>query len=45
MRKKYTELSTKTKTSNVITMEQTSLDSKLRIKCNKLQDQVKKLNE
>ena len=26
-------------------MEQTNLDSKLRIKCNKLQDQVKKLND
>ena len=45
VRKKYTELTTKTKTSNVITMEQTQLDSKLRIKCNKLQDQIKKLNE
>ena len=42
VRKKYVQLSAKTKTSNVIEKEQTSVDSKYRIKCNKLQDQVKK---
>ena len=41
VRKKYTELTAKTKTNNVIEMEQTSVDSKFRIKCNKLQDKIK----
>jgi len=41
VRKKYTELTAKTKTNNVIEKEQTSIDSKFRIKCNKLQDKIK----